>query len=167
VLSDDELCKIWTSLPRLPASYATIVKLLILTGQRRGEIAALQSSWIHGNKITLPKEITKNKRAHSFPISTLGQSLLKEISTFTDWSRAKISLDNASGVKNWTLHDLRRTFASNLAALGVRLEVIEKLLNHQSGSFAGVVGIYQRYDFFPEMVAAVQLWEDRLKSIVR
>jgi integrase len=95
--------------PRLPANFATIVKLLILTGQRRNEIASLQSSWLHYTKhhseigltshgdtaaqtgglhigqyskpvdlwqITLPKEITKNRREHTFPICQLTYLLL-------------------------------------------------------------------------------------------
>jgi integrase len=183
-LTDHELKAVWTAADHSEGHFGKIVKLLILTGQRRGEIAALQSSWIYQNKITLPKEITKNGREHHIPIGPFAAPVLKSMmetthgthflfparrgssSCFNGWSKSKVLLDTLSGVTGWTLHDLRRTFASNLAALGVRLEVIEKLLNHQSGSFAGVAGIYNRYDFWPEMVAAVQLWEDRLKSLV-
>jgi integrase len=137
--------------PRLPASFCTIVQLLILTGQRRGEIAALQSSWIKDNKITLPKEVAKNGRQHTFPIGIYASQLLNsviasnarvlfpargsDVKPFNGWSKSKAALDQASGVKNWTLHDLRRTVASNMGALGIRLEVIERILNHVSGSF--------------------------------
>ena len=48
----------------------------------------------------------------------------------------------------WWLHDLRRTAASGMARLGINLPVIEKVLNHTSGSFAGIVGVYQRHNFF-------------------
>ena len=61
--------------------------------------------------------------------------------------KKKLELDRLSGVTGWTLHDIRRAFASGLASLGVALPVIERLLAHRSGSFAGIVGIYQRYDF--------------------
>ncbi len=54
----------------------------------------------------------------------------------------------------WTLHDLRRTYATGLQKLGVRLEVIESLLNHVSGTKAGIVGVYQRHGYMPEMRAA-------------
>ena len=84
---------------------------------------------------------------------------------FSGFSKAKAKLDEASGVSNWTLHDLRRTTASGLAALGVPLPVVEKLLNHISGSFAGIVGVYQRYDFFPEMQDALTKWEALLLAI--
>jgi hypothetical protein len=53
-------------LPRLPALFAKIVQLLILTGQRRGEIAALQTSWINENSVTIPPTTTKNRREHTF-----------------------------------------------------------------------------------------------------
>ena len=62
---------------------------------------------------------------------------------FSGWSKAKSALDTASGVSGWWLHDLRRTLATGLQRLGVRLEVTEAVLNHLSGSRAGVVGIYQ------------------------
>jgi len=61
--------------------------------------------------------------------------------------------------KDWTLHDLRRTFATGLASLGVQIPVIEKLLNHVSGSFGGIVSVYQRYDYMPEMREAIETWE--------
>jgi integrase len=70
-------------------------------------------------------------------------------------------------VQPWTLHDLRRTFASDLASLGVRIEVIEKLLNHVSGSFAGVAGIYQRHTYLEEMRAAVAAWERHIDGVLR
>jgi integrase len=64
--------------PRLPASYCTIVKLLLVTGQRRGEIAALRSSWMKGDTITLPSHITKNGIEHTFPIGKLGATILAD-----------------------------------------------------------------------------------------
>ena len=61
-------------------------------------------------------------------------------------------------VEAWTFHDLRRTMASGMARLGVALPVIERCLNHVSGSFAGVVGIYQRHQFVDEMRTAFAKW---------
>jgi integrase len=182
VLTDREIQSIWQATVA-PTNFNAIVRLLLLTGQRRGEIAGLRKEWICDDLVTFPPEITKNGRAHSFPIAPLSRSILssedipsigllfpqkhgKPGTHFLGWSKAKSQLDEKCGIKDWTLHDLRRTFASNIAALGVRLEVIEKLLNHVSGSFAGVAGIYNRYDFAPEMRAAVELWEIRLKTIL-
>jgi integrase len=182
VLTDDEIKSLWSATDE-PTHFNRIVRLLLLTGQRRGEIAGLRKEWICDDFVTLPAEITKNGCVHSFPIGMLCASVLaeplknshsllfpsikKDGKPFNGWSKAKMTLDEASGVSDWTLHDLRRTFASNLGALGVRLEVIEKLLNHVSGSFAGVAGIYQRYDFFSEMRAAMELWDKRLTTILQ
>jgi len=170
--------------PSLPAAFCAIVKLLILSGQRRGEISALRKKWLSDDTITLPNEITINGREHTFPIGQLAASVLESSTETSDadflfpargdsetcfngWSKSKAALDSLSGVTGWTLHDLRRTFASNLAALGVQLPVIEKLLNHVSGSFSGIVAVYQRHNFMPEMRDAIEKWEARLNKIVR
>ena len=67
---------------------------------------------------------------------------------------------------HWTIHDLRRTVATNLQKLGVRLEVTEAVLNHVSGSRAGIVGIYQRHDWAAEKRQALDAWARRLETIV-
>jgi integrase len=182
VLSDQELKAIWNAAAEIGGHYATIVKLLVLTGQRRGEIATLQTSWIQTDRINLPKEIVKNGRPHTFPIGVLsvtfltqpmnthqpasGYIFLQKAKLFSDWSKSKILLDQISGITNYCLHDLRRSFATNMAKLGVRIEVIERLLNHQSGTFRGVVGTYQRYDFWPEMRDAVDRYEAWLTDLI-
>jgi integrase len=66
----------------------------------------------------------------------------------------------------WVLHDLRRTAASSLAALGVQLPVIEKVLNHQSGSFRGVCGVYQRHRYAAEKKAALDLWAAHVSNLI-
>jgi integrase len=67
---------------------------------------------------------------------------------------------------HWTIHDLRRTVATNLQKLGVRLEVTEAVLNHVSGSRAGIVGVYQRHEYAEEKRAALEAWARRLEAIV-
>ena len=129
---------------------------------------------------SLPK-ITKNGRATTIPhwadhpklfvdiVPRLG-SLLSPARGYDDkpflsFGVRKIALDEC-GVKNFTHHDLRRTFATNMAKLGVRLEVTEKLLNHVSGSTGGIVGVYMKYNFETEMRSAIALWEAKLLQIV-
>jgi integrase len=84
---------------------------------------------------------------------------------FNGFGASKESLDKC-GVENFTHHDLRRTFATNMARLGVRLEVTEKLLNHVSGSTGGIVGVYQRYDFVDEMREATSRYEAWLSDVL-
>ena len=64
------------------------------------------------------------------------------------------------------MHDLRRTVATNLQRLGVRLEVTEAVLNHVSGSRAGIVGVYQKHDYATEKRQALDAWARRLEAIV-
>ena len=69
---------------------------------------------------------------------------------FQGFSKAKARLDRLSGVKEWTLHDLRRTAVSGMARLGVAPHVADKILNHQSGTISGVAAVYQRHEFLTE-----------------
>lgn len=66
----------------------------------------------------------------------------------------------------WVLHDLRRTIASGMARLGVQLPVIERCLNHVSGSFGGIVGVYQRHSFAEEKKAALETWSAHVEGLV-
>ena len=97
-----------------------------------------------------PRSRTKNGGAHLVPLSPQAQAILSVCPQFDEsvlvfpglrgpfngFGKAKVTLDKASGVKDWRLHDLRRTAATGLQKLGVRLEVTEAILNHVSGSRA-------------------------------
>lgn len=74
--------------------------------------------------------------------------------------------DDAQEIPHWVFHDLRRTVATNLQKLGVRLEVTEAVLGHVSGSRGGIVGIYQRHKFADEKRAALEAWARKLDAIV-
>jgi integrase len=202
VLSDDELKSIWLAcslepatredavgvpqgapLWNLPRAFATIVKLLILTGARRGEIAQLQSSCVdlENKTIKIPATVTKNGRDHTTPLPSLAASILTPLLgscgsflfpargktvPFNGWSKSKAALDEASGVTDWTLHDIRRTVATIHQRLGTPVHVVEKLLNHVSGSFAGIVGVYQRHSYMDEMRDAVEKYERWLTGLL-
>jgi integrase len=87
-------------------------------------------------------------------------------SPFSGWSKAKAQLDELSGVTDWRLHDLRRTVATGLQRLGIRLEVTEAVLNHVSGSRAGIVGVYQTHDYASEKREALSSWARHMMDIV-
>jgi integrase len=175
VLSDQELRSVWRAADDAAYPFGAVVKLLILTGQRRGEIAALRWEWINRDKrtITFPALATKNGREHTIPY---GEHVARVLDTLPNhsgllfpargkdtplngWSKCKEGLDEGSGVANWTLHDLRRTFATNLAALNVPPHVTERLLNHASGTISGVAAIYNRHAYMDEMREAIAKWE--------
>jgi len=159
VLSDDELKTIWNALT--DDTFSNNVRLLILTGQRRGELIHIT---VVDDIATIPAARTKNNRDHSFPIGTQAQSLLPA-RAFNGWGKSKKRLDEMTELENWTIHDLRRTFATNHARLGTPIHIVEKLLNHVSGSLAGVAGIYNRYSYMDEMKEACERYESWLESL--
>jgi integrase len=165
ILTDAELKKVWNAAG--DDTFGHIVKLLILTGQRVGEISKLSPDMCGTSAITLPSWLTKNGREHTFPIGTTTLHLLTNVpfDTLPNFARYKARLDKVSGVSGWVLHDLRRTFASGLASLGVPIPVVEKLLNHVSGTFSGIVGVYHRYDYAKEMREAVELWDKHIQTL--
>jgi hypothetical protein len=100
-------------------------------------------------------------------------------SVFSGWSKSKVALDKAiietrakAGAKAtatplvpWSIHDLRRTVATGLQRLGVRLEVTEAVLNHISGSRGGIAGVYQRHDWAAEKRSALDAWAAHVLAI--
>lgn len=189
ILTDAELKAVWTAAGQMDGQFGTIVKLLLLTGQRRGEVAALRSDYISNDTCTLPTHLTKNAREHSFPLGELSQSIVRSVLTpsdgqsservrllfpargapikpFNGWSKCKAALDKLSGVSGWTLHDLRRTFATRLAEMGIAPHVIERLLNHATGSLSPIALVYNRASFQKEMRDAIGLWEAYVAKII-
>jgi integrase len=197
VLSDAEIAEIWTAAGNAAVPYGAIIRLLVLTGQRRGEVAGMDRNEISEDFATwtLPGERTKNGEPHSVPLSAPARELLKALvpedanatlangmlvlpgaigKPFAGWSKAKHALDEAivdaraksataasakpAPLIPWSVHDLRRTVATGLQRLGVRLEVTEAVLNHISGSRSGITGIYQRHDWATEKRAALDAW---------
>ena len=67
----------------------------------------------------------------------------------------------------WNVHDIRRTVATGLQRLGVRLEVTEALLNHISGSRGGIAGVYQRHDWASEKRAALDSWAAHVLAAIK
>lgn len=181
VLTDDELKAVWIASDQC-GNFGVIVKLLILTGQRRGEVSALRSEYFSNAQCTLPPNLTKNGREHTFPLGALTASIIKTSSAdqtgfifparrrlntpFNGWSKGKAELDKLSGVNDWVLHDLRRTFATGLAALGTAPHVIEKLINHITGTLSGVAGIYNRFKYEKECREAIDAWEAKLLALL-
>jgi integrase len=181
VLTDPELATIWNALP--DSDYGRIVKLLVLTGQRREEIGGLRWSEIDldNRLISLPKERTKNKLPHDVPLSDTAVGVLSECqrrdgdfvfgangrNAFGGFALAKATLDKAIGIAPWFLHDVRRTVATGLAdKLKVQPHIIEAILNHVSGHKAGVAGIYNKAVYAKEKREALTAWADHVRAVI-
>ena len=182
VLTDAELAAAW----RLAgtADFGAIVRLLILTGQRREEVGGMLWPEIEGTAWRIGAERAKNGRAHDVPLSEQAVAVLAGRAPrdgrdlvfgsgkgpFQGWSNAKADLDAAmlaelrehrgekATMAPWRLHDLRRTVATRMADLGVLPHVVEAVLNHVSGHKAGVAGVYNRSTYGVEKRAALELW---------
>lgn len=198
VLTDSELRRVWNKAAETPWPFGPIIQLLILTGQRRGEISLLRWEWLDEKEklITLPGTTTKNRRTTTIPFGDLTAAVFAQLpringylfpaaktqvrgrttTVFNGWSKEKNRFDRAveddqrdgdEVVAPWTIHDLRRTFATSLAALGIPVHVTEKLLNHVSGTISGVTAIYNRHTYMEEMRSAIKAWEARLQILVK
>ena len=188
VLSEKELAAIYRAAVDGNNTFSRIIALLVLTGQRRGEIVALRWQWVDTEEriITLPAFVTKNRREHKFPYGDAVAAVLERIprqgdllfpasrlhvngkptSVFNGWPKCKVAFDKSVGITNYQLHDLRRTFATNLAALNTLPHVVERLLNHSSGTISGVAAIYNRHAYMAEMREAIQKWEKYLAVLI-
>jgi integrase len=183
VLTDAELAAIWRACG--DDGLGRVVKLLLLTGQRRSEVGGMRWSEIDMDMgmWTLPPERTKNKRTHTLPLPRIALDIIAMIPRivgrdqlfgvraefgFTRWGAAKRDLDVRlrGKVAEWTLHDLRRTAATGMADLGIAPHVIEAVLNHHGGHRAGVAGIYNRSSYEREVRAALALWADHVRALV-
>jgi integrase len=185
VLSPAELRLIWNALDN--GQYGSIMRLLALTGQRAGEIAGLRWSEVKETTIVLPAERTKNGRPHTIPLSEPARAIIaaqpRRVTAdgkprdlifglgdgpFDGWSKctntlnARIAEMTGETLPRWTPHDLRRSFATHAAEIGIQPHIIEATLNHISGHKAGVAGIYNRAAYEPEKRAALERWADQL-----
>jgi len=192
VLTQQELAELWSALDAEPnPQFADIVRLLILTGQRREEVGSLCWSEVADDRAILPPERTKNSRQHEVPLSRQAQTILARQpkrkgrdfvfgigeAGFSGWSDCKARLDQAllaarrqtnrkaKAMPDWRLHDLRRTCATGMAELGVQPHIIEAVLNHVSGHKGGVAGIYNRARYAEEMRAALARWAAHVEAI--
>ncbi len=167
VVTDDELNTIWNyDAP----PYSDILKRCLLTGQRLGEVKQFAPGWLAGDTITVPAQVAKNKRESTFPFNLLAAHYLKQYvcrsSRVSSFSRAKKKIDAQYPLSHWTVHDLRRTFATIHARIGTPVHVGEAMLNHRSGTVSGVAAIYNRYTYLPEMRLAALNYETFIANLV-
>jgi integrase len=193
VLSDDELRWFCVACGEIGWPFGQLFKLLLLTAQRRDEVATM--TWPEfdlAKRIwTIPREKTKNDLAHDVQLSDAAVAVLQSIKrprsrrlaagfVFTTtgetrvsgFSRAKRRLDAAmlkakreelgrrkdDAIPNWTLHDLRRTATTGMAKLNFPPHVVDKVLNHVTGTIRGVAAVYNRFAYLDERRAALEAW---------
>jgi integrase len=185
ILTDEELRKVWQTSEQLGYPASAYIKTLILTGARRDEAREMRWREVDLDKglWTIPGERAKNGEPHVVPLSSDMKALLEALPRFdggdyvftatngsTPYSnviKPKKRIERDSGVKGWTLHDLRRTAASGMGDLGIAGETIARVLNHSERAIAGVTARYNRADQTEAKRRALEAWSQRVAEIVR
>lgn len=188
LLSDEEIHAFWHGLDEASMFESTklALKLQLVTGQRKGEI--ITAEWcefdLNSGWWTIPASKAKNGNLHRVPLSELALKLLEELKAICGDSNWLIpsprnnkhvvptSIDHAllnnlikfgDNVKPFTPHDLRRTAASHMTALGIPRLVVSKILNHAENS---VTAVYDRHTYDKEKRNALQVWANKLEQIL-
>jgi integrase len=192
-LTADEVRWFWLACDGAGQPYASIFKLLLLTGQRREEVGAMRRSELHDGSAMwrLPSERTKNGKPHVVPLPPVARELIANFpveaemifSTTgrtppSDFARAKQRLDEAMlmiarqergaafAIPDWRVHDLRRTAVTGMVELGIQPNVVELVVNHASGHKAGVAGIYNKSELINERKIALERWSQHVLGVV-
>jgi integrase len=192
-LSDLEIALLLRACDELGWPFGPLFKLLLITAQRRDEVATMEWSEVDlaARLWTLPREKSKNGRAHEVQLSDLALELLRSVPHISDryvftitgqhpvsgFSRAKTRLDRLTAalaaeqgmqpLSPWTLHDLRRTAATGMAAMNVAPHVVDRILNHVAGTIRGVAAVYNRHSYLEERRSALEAWGRRLTSLAK
>jgi integrase len=184
-LTTGEARRVYAAAGRLEYPAQHFIKLLMLTGCRRGEIAGLRWDEIvtaddgRSKAIVLPPGRTKTKTGHHVALSKEALKVIAECAKvvgcpyvltsdgyrpFANFTRAKGWLDEAldGKIADWRLHDFRRTIVSLLAEKGLNPVMIDRLLGHQPTSLKGSAKIYQRHEFRAERREALEDWAEHL-----
>lgn len=182
VLADDEIRAVWSALDddTVPEAFRLIVRELLLTAQRRDEVAKMHSDEVAGDVWTIPQDRAKNGRDHVVPLSAQARRWIGNRSgfifsttdgkkPFSGYSKAKRALDaviarqrkdaGLEPLPNWTLHDLRRTGRTLMSRAGVDPDTAERVLNH---AIEGVRGVYDRFGYLEEKRDAL----DKLAGLI-
>ena len=180
VLSADEIKRLWLACDQI-GRIGDLTKLLLLTGQRRGEVGGMRWNEVNGDLWTIPGERVKNGRVHTVPLSPQAARLIERQERIGNgvWSENREGRFGATLARNkhrldelmrpdapWVFHDLRRTCVTHLSEMGFDRDLVELIVNHVSGSRGGVAGTYNRSERMADRRAALQRWADHIDQIV-
>jgi integrase len=174
-LNEEEIRALWSNVSDLRLDYASVVKLCLVSGQRRGEVAGMRRSELDlkAGTWTIPKERAKNGREHVVPLSDLASAIIPQSDADAVFPAVdpecltnEVRRKQLGIATPWTLHDLRRTVATQMAMLGVSPIVIGHVLNHVTATRGSVtLAHYVRHTYEAEKRAALDLWASRLEAI--
>jgi integrase len=193
VLTPAEIKLVWQASAKLGGPFGAMVQLLLLTGQRRDEVARMERAELAADGLwSMPGTRVKNRRPHAVPLPDTALKIVRSMpvmdgcrfvfstntrSPISGFSKGKAQLDAqmlalaqqanpAAVLTPWRLHDLRRTFVTGAVEIGIQPHVVEAVVNHVSGHKGGVAGTYNRSELLPERRAALQRWATHVQGIV-
>jgi integrase len=209
-LSDDEIRLFWNACDDIGWPFGPMFKLLLVTAQRRSEVAGLRWSELKlaDRQWVIPRERAKNDREHVVHLSDLAGEIIEALPRFarernggegkgtegdlvftttgethvSGYSKAKERLNTRmlellrsdladtgedAAIREWTLHDLRRTATTGMAKLNIAPHVVDRILNHVSGTIRGVAAVYNRHAYIEERKAALEGWSRYVEGLVR
>jgi integrase len=185
-LTDDEIRWFWRASEAIGWPFGPLAKLLLLTAQRRDEVSGMEWSEIDLDQKTwiLPRHKVKNDRKHEVHLSDAAVEVLRSVprvgngrvfmkgrpvsgfsygknrldAAMLQAKRSELNDSAAQAIPHWILHDLRRTAATGMARLNIPPHVVDKVLNHVSGTIRGVAAVYNRFEYLEERRAALEAW---------
>lgn len=166
LLSDADVKLIWAESYQ-HSHFGLIVRGLILSGQRLGQIANYDPAWAQGDTIVFPGPIMKSNVPHAIPLTqNLAANLLQAVKPLTNYSAVLNTFRDAlPDVAHFTPHDFRRYFSSTMAKLSTPIDITEALLAHTAGSRSPVQRTYDRFDRMEPMRTALQNYENHLATL--
>lgn len=183
VLTMSELAAVWEAAGAMGYPWSPWYRLIMLTGDRRGEWARARWDWLDAQRtrLEIPAEEYKTGKPQVVPLSRQAQALIADLppaqtgpflfssdggaTAVAGFSKAKVRLDGlltkqgGSPLAPWVVHDLRRSMATHMERIGIEPHVIEVCLGHV---LKGVAGTYRQYGYLPEKATALQAWADEL-----
>ncbi len=195
VLTDLELAAFWKATAAAGQPFGPMLRIVLLTGQRRSEVGEMRDGEIFGDVWKIPAARSKNHRANAVPLSVAVKRELESVTRIGDegwvfsttgktpvsgFSNAKEAVDrhmlaaikeragdqDKIELQRWTAHDLRRTLATGMARLGVAPHVIEAILNHKTGQISRIAGVYNVHEYEAEKRQALELWASHVLKLV-
>jgi len=188
-LNNDEIALFWHACGALGWCHAGLFRLLLLTGQRRGEVAGLE--WreldLGAGLWTIPRGRTKTGREHVVHLAPAAVAIIsslprvsekyvfvargeRPVTYFADararLDQAMLELNGGEPIRPWVLHDLRRTAATGMAELGIAHHVADRVLNHTAGALGTIAAVYNRSQYLAERKAALETWARHIEKLV-
>ena len=179
ILSNDELVKVWKA-AESNGSFGALVRLLLLTAQRRDKVVTMKWTDIENGVWTISSAPREKGTAGKLRLPTEALAIIdaqdkiegndfvfaasRGDGPLSGYNKRKAAFDEACGVTGWVLHDLRRTARSLMSAVGVPNDIAERTLGHTIG---GVRGVYDRHEYLEEKSAALAKVAAKIKAIVK